>query len=144
MYLAPLFPPITRGSQGCVSCFSVARRISSQRAGRFCTLRRLMLKLLIFAPCDKVIISAGGQTSLVGVMEEVHVSIAKGKEFGADAMIPYKWNVLTLWAREEDVLDAFTCDMRLIMFRPDGVKALEAEGKFEVSNSFRHFRQNLE
>lgn len=103
-----------------------------------------MLDLLIFVPCDKVIVAERGQSSVIGVLEQIIVGITKDAKLTPDAMIPYKWSILILWHRTEEVVDPITCIAKVILLRPDNGLALNAEAEFEVSNSFRNFRQNVD
>ncbi len=101
-----------------------------------------MLKLLIFAPCEKIIVAQEGQTSMIGIIEAVNVGVIEG--IVAEAMIPFRWSILTLWQRQGEVEKSVLYQERITLLRPDGSEALKVEAEFEVNNSFRDFRQNID
>jgi hypothetical protein len=98
-----------------------------------------MLKLLIFLPCEKVILAKQGQASLIGVLELIQVNVAK--DLPLDALIPFRWSVLTLWIREEEVAEPIKYEQDIQLIRPDGTNALKATANFQVTNDHEHFRQ---
>lgn len=98
-----------------------------------------MLKLLVFAPCQKVIVGEDDHlTSMIALMESVTVQV-RG-ELPADAIVPLPWSVLTLWRREEDLPTPKIYEQRLEVFRPDGERAAHALSTFNVSNVHNNFR----
>jgi len=101
-----------------------------------------MLKLLLFAACEKVIVDLQGQSSMVGLLEQVQVTVLK--EMDPSMVTPFKWSIVTLWHREEDVPTPVKYQERMDLFRPDGVKAFQADSEFQVSNAYRNFRQNAD
>lgn len=101
-----------------------------------------MLRLLIFAPCEKVIIAEGGQSSVIGIVEMVRVVIGNDP-LPANALIPFKWSFLTLWYREQDVEEPIQYQEQIRLIRPDGTEAgITGDAEFEVNNAFRNFRQH--
>jgi len=60
-----------------------------------------MPKLLIFAACEKVIIAEDDKSvSLISLLNGLSVAIAPGTQIPANAQIPLRWSVVTLWQRE--------------------------------------------
>lgn len=60
-----------------------------------------MPKLLLFAACEKVILSSDeGTASLITVLESVNVSIPPDTPIPPATMVPMKWSVFTLWRGE--------------------------------------------
>lgn len=103
-----------------------------------------MLRLLIFAPCEKVIIAEGGQSSSIGIIETVRITVG-GDPLPANALIPFKWSFLTLWHRDEDVEEPIQYQEQIRLLRPDGTDAgITVDAQFEVNNQFRNFRQHGE
>lgn len=98
-----------------------------------------MIKLLLFAPCEKVIVGEGGQSSAIGIVEQVSVGVVTTLQ--AESMVPFRWNILTLWHREQEIDNPIKYQSRMIVLRPDGVQAMQADVEFEVSNQFANFRQ---
>src|SRR5260370_21012886 len=100
-----------------------------------------MIRLLLFVPCEKVILAEGGQTSMIGVIEMVRVNVGN-TPLPPDALIPFKWSFLTLWYRDEDVEQPILYQEQIRLIRPDGTEAAFAgDAEFEVNNQFRNFRQ---
>jgi hypothetical protein len=60
-----------------------------------------MPKLLIFAPCEKVIVAQNNTISLITILERLTVQIPKDKPAPPDTVFPMKWSILTLWQRQE-------------------------------------------
>jgi hypothetical protein len=98
-----------------------------------------MLKLLVFAPCEKVIVGEEDHlTSMIGLIEGFKVQVIK--ELPADAIIPLRFSVCTLWRRQEEVKSPQEYEQLLKIIRPDGVAAGEGLTPFTVSNQHIHFR----
>lgn len=59
-----------------------------------------MLELLVFVPCEKVIISqADNNPTLIEVLHEISIQFAR-TERSSDAkqiLIPFKWSIFTMW-----------------------------------------------
>jgi hypothetical protein len=61
-----------------------------------------MPKLLLFAPCEKVLIDEQSKSiSLIVVLQEIHYKLPPGAQIQPNAMLPIQWSVLTLWREEE-------------------------------------------
>ena len=99
-----------------------------------------MLKLLIFVPCERLIIAEKGQPSLIGVIELV--TVKRVPELTADALTPFRWSFITLWHREHDVAEPVTYQEELRLMRPDGSEALKIMAEFEVTNNHQNYRQD--
>ena len=102
-----------------------------------------MLKLLIFAPCEKAIVSDSGQSSIIGVIEMVQVAVKPDEPLPVDALIPFRWGFLTLWTRDEEVDQPVRYQEQIRIIRPDGTDTgFEANSEFVVQNKFQNFRQH--
>src|ERR1044072_8393488 len=102
-----------------------------------------MLKLLIFIPCEKVLVTENGQTSAVGIIETIRVQINPTDPVPADALIPFRWGFLTLWNRDEAVDEPTRFESQIRILRPDGTDSgFRAESEFEVTMNFKNFRQH--
>jgi hypothetical protein len=101
-----------------------------------------MLKLHLFAPCEKVIISQDNITSVIAVMESFNVKVSE--ELPPDAGVPFQWNVVTIWHRTEDVAGDMTYEQRTEVLRPDGEHSVNATHPFPVSNAHINFRNVVE
>jgi len=60
-----------------------------------------MPTLLIFAPCEKIIIDKAGSFSLIGLMESISVSSPAGAVIPQDAVGPKEWAVFCQWQMRE-------------------------------------------
>src|SRR6266849_5816162 len=101
-----------------------------------------MLKLLIYAPCEKVILAADDQTvSLISTMESVKVNVAG--ESPANAVAPIQWSILSLWKRDQDVPEPIAIEERSEVFRPDDTMVTGGISKITVSNEHVFYRSIL-
>lgn len=103
-----------------------------------------MLKLLFFVPCEKLIVGEGGQSSAVGVIETIRIQVDPQNPIPEDALIPFKWGILTLWNRSEPIEEPIIYQTEIRIFRPDETDTgFKAEAQFEVNMTYRNFRQDL-
>lgn len=102
-----------------------------------------MLRLLLFVPCEKVIVAENGQTSAVGIIETIRVQMDAADPVPSDALIPFRWGFLTLWSRDESINEPTRYQSQIRILRPDGSDAgFQAESEFEVTVNFKNFRQH--
>lgn len=73
-----------------------------------------MPKLLVFAPCEKVIIDTENNASVITILQEVSLDVQIADKL-PDAAVPITWYVFALWMRqsEEEVGRRFeeSCDL---------------------------------
>jgi hypothetical protein len=101
-----------------------------------------MLELLVFAPCEKIIIDDDDKlTSMIVLMEAV--DIRKPDDFPPDAVVPMSWNILCLWHRPREVEAEIRYEQRIDLLRPDGEVVGNSEVSFVVGNKFRNFRNKV-
>ena len=94
-----------------------------------------MPKLLIFAPCEKVIVAQDNTVSMVTILEGLTVQVPKDKPAPPDASFPMKWAILTVWQRQEgDEGKEFEekCDL----LSEQGRSLITASVKFRLSKRF--------
>jgi hypothetical protein len=102
-----------------------------------------MLKLLIFAPCEKVIIGEAGQSSVIGVIEMIRLQVNMDEPIPSDALIPFRWGFLVLWNRDQPIEQPIKYQEQIRIFRPDGTDTgFHADAEFEVNMTFKNFRQH--
>jgi hypothetical protein len=100
-----------------------------------------MIRLLIFAACEKVILADKGQSSLIGVVEEVRVTVGS-EPLPNDALVPFRWTFISLWYREQELEEPLKYEIEVRMTRPDGQDAgFAGRSEFEVNNQHQNFRQ---
>jgi hypothetical protein len=97
-----------------------------------------MLKQMIFAPCEKVILGQDRTASLISVLESIQIQV--NEDLPEDALAPIPWNVLSLWRRTETTETPIEFEERLQVTRPDGSAASGASTKFRVSNEHLLYR----
>ncbi|MBA3321272.1 MAG: hypothetical protein H0T45_07465 [Pyrinomonadaceae bacterium] len=100
-----------------------------------------MPKILIFAPCEKVIVSEEDKTtSLISLIEGFTIGIPEGTEVPEEATIPIKWHVLTIWEKIEGE-DEKRFEQRIELVLPDGKKPLDEATAIDFKPEPKRFRQ---
>lgn len=59
-----------------------------------------MPRLILFAPCENLIISSGNQVSLISVLEGITLALPETLGIPTGATVPMRWFVLMTWERE--------------------------------------------
>lgn len=98
-----------------------------------------MLKLLIFAPCQKVIIGEDKSASMIAILETLEIGIS-GDDLAPDAAAPADWQVLALWERVREVADDMPYEQRIEIVRPDGHVSGGGTIRFTVNSVFQNYR----
>ena len=79
-----------------------------------------MPRLLLFAPCEKVILSGDDNTiSLISVLQEIYVFVPKDLQLPADALMALKWYGFAMWQIESSELEK-QFEQYMQLFLPDG------------------------
>jgi hypothetical protein len=97
-----------------------------------------MLKLLVYAPCEKAIIADDKTSSIVSIMESVTVRVAK--DVPADALAPIRWTVYSLWKRDQLLEQSVDMEEQTRILRPDDTVAAGGTSRFTVSNEHLFYR----
>ncbi len=87
-----------------------------------------MPKLLLFAPCEKVIVNQeDNTTSLITLLEALNVSLKAGDEakIPEDANLPLSWHVLALWQIEPSD-EGKQWEQRVLLDVPKGIEIVQA------------------
>ena len=93
-----------------------------------------MPKLMLFAPCERVIVEEGSNTvSLISLIQMLTASVPKGVDPKAIAL--QRWSVLTIWERESSD-ESKHFEQRIVVRDPNGSTALEALAEFKVTRDF--------
>ncbi len=61
-----------------------------------------MPKLLLFAPCERALITQDNLVSLISVIENVTITLESASIPPEDAISAYPWQVIILWRRTPD------------------------------------------
>lgn len=93
-----------------------------------------MPNLLVFAPCERVIIEQGTNTvSLIGLLQGMSVEVPA--DLPKDALAPQQWFAFALWQREEtDHGRRF--QQRVTLESPGGRHVIDVLTDFEMSKDF--------
>jgi len=98
----------------------------------------------LFAACEKVIIGHDNNTSLISVLEHFTLSGEIAGKLPANAGLPFKWQVLVLWKRENELVEPVTYDVKIELIAPNDDAALGGDVQFVVSNQHFNFRNVFE
>jgi hypothetical protein len=61
-----------------------------------------MPKILLFAPCEKIIIDGvTNNVTLISLLQRVIYRIKTNVQIGPNAAVPIQWDTLAMWQREE-------------------------------------------
>jgi hypothetical protein len=58
-------------------------------------------ELLVFAPCQKVLIDQNNSASLITVLETLNI-VVPAAQLPEGVIVPVNWEIFTLWSREVD------------------------------------------
>jgi hypothetical protein len=59
-----------------------------------------MPKLLLFAPCERVILARDNTASLITLLDAININIGPKAEIKEDVLLPFVWHAFILWQRE--------------------------------------------
>ncbi len=99
-----------------------------------------MPKLLLFAPCEKVLIDETSKTiSLIVILQEIHYKLPPGTSLQPSAAIPMNWSVVSLWQQEEPADFGVAFEQRLVVENGTGAMVMANESKwtFELNRNHR-------
>lgn len=103
-------------------------------------IRYTVPKLLIFAPCEKVIIDQNNNVTLIAVMEAFQVRLPQ-QEIPENAAAPVRWNTLTLWKKEPGDEDT-RYEEFVELIGPDGTLLMKAHAIFAITGpAHRHIAE---
>jgi hypothetical protein len=84
-----------------------------------------MPKLLLFTPCEKIIIdSEGGTLTLVSITHQIRYAAMPGEEVPANAAIPLQWTIVSMWEKEPGD-EEIQFEQRFTIIRKDETIVLE-------------------
>jgi hypothetical protein len=102
----------------------------------------MQLKLLVFAPCEKHIISVERTASLISVIEGLKIEI--NEPLPDDASLPMKWSIVSVWHRVGDAEPNTKYEQLVEVVAPNGKTIATAQQGFSVSNENRNYRNIAE
>ncbi|MFL6333285.1 MAG: hypothetical protein ACJ754_08100 [Pyrinomonadaceae bacterium] len=101
-----------------------------------------MLKLLVFAACERLIIGQDNASSLIALLENINVEVER--DMPLEAAIPIKWNIVTLWRRAGQVEQETVYEQRVDIVRKDGEVIGGGTNVFTVSNNHLNYRNQVD
>jgi hypothetical protein len=98
-----------------------------------------MPKLLVFAPCERVIVADNNTSTLISLLETVTVKMPSERERENDEAdspigIAYRWQIYSLW-HSEDGDAGKTFQVRLVQHDPTGALLADMTFEFEFSSN---------
>jgi hypothetical protein len=102
-----------------------------------------MPKLLLFAPCEKVLVDEGTHTlSLIVVLQEVHYKLPPNTPIQEGGFLPIHWSAVSLW-QEESADAGCEFEQRLTIENPAGVPLLTNDMKWKFSRPNHRIVANI-
>jgi hypothetical protein len=99
-----------------------------------------MPRILVFAPCEKVIVSEhDNTTSIMSIIEGFTIAVPEGVEVPPDSSIPITWHVLSLWERADDDKGR-NFEQHVGLELPDGRQTLDAPSTLDFQSGKLRFR----
>jgi hypothetical protein len=96
------------------------RKISSSRF-------KVVLELLTFAPCEKVIFANDGTVSVIAMLDEMKIGIPDGAAPPPEGTsIPHTWATFTMWVRDDASIEQ-VFRQKVSVVSPDGIELLGIE-----------------
>jgi len=92
-----------------------------------------MPKLLLFAPCEKVIVAQDGNTvSLITILQELTISVPPDVQIPADAKVPMQWYGFSLWQKQPGD-EGKRYEQQIELADPDEGIVVSASSQFELT-----------
>jgi hypothetical protein len=98
-----------------------------------------MPKLLLFAPCEKVLVDEASKAiSLIVILQEVHYKLPPGTTLPPNAAIPMNWSVISLWQQEQPADFGVEFEQRLVVENSAGATVMANESKWTFAADRNH------
>jgi hypothetical protein len=95
-----------------------------------------MPTLLLFAPCEKVIVDQDDVVSLISILQEANVQLTGADAPPENASAPMQWAIFALWKRDDsDGKDTF--EQRAALASASGAILLESVAILELTQPFQ-------
>ncbi len=101
-----------------------------------------MPKLLLFAPCEKLIVDEEGNPTLITVLQNLGIEVPAGEQVPRDVMTPQTWDVITLWY-PEDGDPGKTFHERLEFTQPDGSIPIRTKITFRMEDKTQRNKTHI-
>lgn len=105
-----------------------------------------MLKLLVFAPCERVIVNQDdNNSSLIVILETVNITLPLGTQVPGDALIPFRWTVYALWRFEPEAPGVGAqFEQRSVLVSRDGQSYFDNTLPFTIPADGRNHRTTVQ
>jgi hypothetical protein len=95
-----------------------------------------MPKLLIFAPCEKVLIDqSSNSVSLIAILQEVHYKLPQGVTAEPNSSLPIQWAAMSLWQEETPADVGVEFEQRVALENVAGQVLLENVTKWQFKKA---------
>ena len=102
-----------------------------------------MPKLLLFAPCEKVIIDKDTNTlSLVSILHQLTFHLPPGVQVLPDAAVPIKWHTLSLWEKEAND-DGVSFEQRIELRGQNNKILVQSNSSWSFTTSTHRVTNNI-
>jgi hypothetical protein len=95
-----------------------------------------MPTLLLFAPCEKVIVDQDNVVSLISILQEANVQLTSADAPPENASAPMQWAIFTFW-KKDDGDGANTFEQRAALASASGAILLESVATLELMLPFQ-------
>jgi hypothetical protein len=94
-----------------------------------------MPKLLLFVPCEKVIIAQDSNTlSLITILQELTINVPPDVQIPENAQVPMNWCALSLWHQQSGDEEK-SYEQRVELCGPEGKVLTSATSQMKISSA---------
>lgn len=102
-----------------------------------------MPKLLLFAPCERVLVDQQSNgVTLIALLQEVHYKVPPGAPLPPNFGLPLSWSVLSLW-QEETVDSGIQFEQKLVLENAAGITSIENVTQWQFTASSHRIISNI-
>jgi hypothetical protein len=88
--------------------------------------------LLVFAPCEKIIIDQDNNPSLIAILQEISLDSRVASKAPGGALAALPWQIFALWARSPDDDAATIYEQACDLLLPDGQVVVPSRTTFQI------------
>jgi hypothetical protein len=100
-----------------------------------------MPKLLVFAPCERVIYERDDNgASLITLLEGL--TVTSDEKLAEDAIMPIRWQIFTSWKIEEGE-QGKDFEQRIVIIAPSGKQSEDNIATFHLQREYHHIRTQI-
>lgn len=102
-----------------------------------------MPKLLLFAPCDRVIVSQNQVMSLINIIQGMELGLGASATLGEGLVVPVPWTAAALWQRHSDEVDK-VFEQKVEVVSPDSMRVEVGSLEFTFTQGIHRTLQNAQ